>query len=908
MPVLRQEGYEAFAAGTFGNGGQNLYVSRKGVLQRIFRFDVNADGFPDIVFVNSQDMGERPETLVVNAPLGGAGLRSVPSQGAYAGALEDLNGDGFEDLVLAHQNNGTHSDLTAFLYYGSAEGLSERYRIELPAPDARGVAIGDFNGDGRPDLVFACSGGLRVFPQGERGFLAGAFQQFELPVTHLCAADLDGDGYCDLYVRVRGSRPLVLWGGPEGLNLARRMEVGGDDPDAAAQPGSSDGWIRFGEGWRPAALRLQGALHLFRAEGDQAVLYPVSDGRSLGEARRLECPGVVSAAAADLDGDGFDDLILAVRGELGAESESCVVWGDETGFFEGEPSRFVTRDARQVLATDLDGDGRPEVALCCGRNEKTNETESVVWKPDHDTPRDLSRLVERRFTTQDATTVLAGRTSAEAKIDLIFVHHCGGSHQGEINACAYLGGTDGFSPDRKWELPAWSAPAAAVTDLNDDGLPDIVICNCSEDAPEMDPGTYIYWGGTEPPSPDRRLTLPTSRAHGCAIGDFRHTGYLDLIVVGFDNPELRWFHGGPDGLSAERLQVLDLREAGKQAPGHPERDWTEPRWLLAADFNGDGWLDLFVSQCMGAHCMLFWGGPDGFSFERMTLLATEGAICAQAADLDGDGCLDLIVGGHHRPSQPWRWESSVTVYWGGPNGFQEHRRTSLPARTANALAVADFNRDGVLDLFATSYNGGRERDLDAYLYWGAPGGHFSAHRVQRFFLHSSCGVLANDLDGDGWVDLAVANHKTYGNHSGLSEVWWNGPDGFRPDRRTFLPTHGPHGMLAVDPGNIMDRSPEETYLSSALRLPEGGRLSGIRWEVELQPKTWVHAQVRTAGTEEALAAAVWQGARGEGSRFEDGSGGHDLGSGWVQYRLFFGAAAGGCSPRLTAVELEYACP
>ena len=58
------EGFEAFAQGQMENGGQNLYVSKKGVLQRIFQYDINQDGYPDLLFANSQSMYERPPVHV----------------------------------------------------------------------------------------------------------------------------------------------------------------------------------------------------------------------------------------------------------------------------------------------------------------------------------------------------------------------------------------------------------------------------------------------------------------------------------------------------------------------------------------------------------------------------------------------------------------------------------------------------------------------------------------------------------------------------------------------------------------------------------------------------------------------------------------------------------------------------
>lgn len=151
-----KRGFDAFSLGKPGNGGQNLYISANGVLQRIFNYDVNGDGYPDLLFANSQSMGERPPVYIYDSPLTSEKYAELPSGGSYDGIMADLNGDGYEDLVIACQNNGTHSDITAIIYYGSKYGLSEKYRVELPAPDSTGVASGDFNGDGKPDLAFIC--------------------------------------------------------------------------------------------------------------------------------------------------------------------------------------------------------------------------------------------------------------------------------------------------------------------------------------------------------------------------------------------------------------------------------------------------------------------------------------------------------------------------------------------------------------------------------------------------------------------------------------------------------------------------------------------------------------------------------------------------------------------------------
>jgi hypothetical protein len=507
-----------------------------------------------------------------------------------------------------------------------------------------------------------------------------------------------------------------------------------------------------------------------------------------------------------------------------------------------------------------------------------------------------------------------GRTGNFAGLQTIFINHVTGRVRGDEPVYIYWGGPEGFSADRRQELPGWAAPDATCCDFNDDGWADLFIGNCSENAPHADPGSYLYWGGPAGFQPDRKSVIPTFRAHGSAVGDFRHSGYLDLAVGGFANPELLVFRGGPGGPDLEHPQRIlldpDLHEFTNEKKadfGRPDRlEYWNPRWLFAADFNNDGWLDLFVSQICGPRSLILWGGPDGFKLERATWLAVEGAACAQAADLTGNGWLDLIVGGHQCLSKAWRLDSYVYIYWGGPEGFREDRRAQLPAHACNSLTLADFNRDGLLDIFATSYNSGRDRDLDGYIYWGLPGGRYSMEARSRLFGHSGSGCLAMDFNEDGWIDLAVAHHKTYGNHPGFSKIWWNGPEGFAPQRVTKLPTLGPHGMFTVDPGNVMDRGPEEYFISNAHRLERPAVIRRIRWTAEIQQKTWVKAQIRCAPTQDTLAHSAWQGPGGPGTWFIDGRDTKiECLAGWLQYRLALGAVNGGNSPRVASVEVEY---
>ena len=76
---------------------------------------------------------------------------------------------------------------------------------------------------------------------------------------------------------------------------------------------------------------------------------------------------------------------------------------------------------------------------------------------------------------------------------------------------------------------------------------------------------------------------------------------------------------------------------------------------------------------------------------------------------------------------------------------------------------------------------------------------------------SNIDETSSDFNGDGYIDLAVASHKAYGNHVNNSYIFWGGEDGINEQRYTELPCRGPHGMCSVDIGNIMLIDEPATY-------------------------------------------------------------------------------------------------
>ena len=444
------EGFEAFRAGTFGSGGHNLYVSRAGVLQRIHQFDVDGDGHLDLLFCNSQDHWERPPAYVFDGRDGYA-RGELPAEGAMGGAIADLNGDGTDDLVVSNHYNGMNSSgVNSSIYYGSPAGWSLRRHQLLPTPWALSVAAGDFDGDGRVDLAFACTteqgtGRVRVFYQTELGFEPKRFADTGIGAVQLCAADLDGDGCDDLVVLDGRGGAAIYWGGAGGLSSEERADV----PGGAA-----------GDGWEQAATReyVQDAPPGVRVvdlpERHLAVPDPggvrliALRGRQPAEGEMLPCAGAQAAAAADLDGDGVVDVVVACKGGNGREA-SLVFWGRTGGGFEPEPTVLESNGACDVTIADLDGDGRAEVVLCQHKSAASFTTESLVYAAGPDRRFGPAR----RLVSHDARRALTGRPDG-GHPRLVLINHFARTSRDDVPIYVYRGGDGGYAPERRLEVVA----------------------------------------------------------------------------------------------------------------------------------------------------------------------------------------------------------------------------------------------------------------------------------------------------------------------------------------------------------------------------------------------------------------------------------------------------------------------
>jgi uncharacterized protein (TIGR03437 family) len=277
--------------------------------------DFNADGNLDIVTVNS---GDNTVTVLLGNGSGGftaaAGSPFAVGTNPASVAVADFNGDGKPDIVTA--NTGA-DDVTVLLGNGSGG-----FTAAPGSPFAVGlfphsVAVGDFNGDGKPDIVTANSGNNTVkilLGTGSGGFTGGgAFPAGSFPQS-VAVTDFNGDGKLDIVAANSGSHSVTVFlgNGSGGFAVATGspFAVGTNPQSVIGVDVNGDGKpdiVTANSGDNTVTVLLGNGLGGFTAAGGR----PFAAGAT-----------PLSLAKGDFNGDGRTDIAVA---NIGAEAVTVLL-------------------------------------------------------------------------------------------------------------------------------------------------------------------------------------------------------------------------------------------------------------------------------------------------------------------------------------------------------------------------------------------------------------------------------------------------------------------------------------------------------------------------------------------------------------------------------------------------------
>jgi Bacterial Ig-like domain (group 3)/FG-GAP-like repeat len=609
------------------------------------------------------------------------------------------------------------------------------------------VSAGDFNGDGIADLVVAnqcpptnCkNGAVSVLLgngdgtfQAAQSYASGGYEAYSVAV-----ADVDGDGKADLIVANGCQSANQCANGAIGILLGN-----GNGTFQAAQSYSSGGVVAS------------------------------------------------SVAIADLNKDGHPDLVVANQCQDGscASGGVSVLLGNGNGTFQVAQSYASGGlTAVSVAVGDFDGDHKLDLVVAnqCQSNGNCNGNVGVLLGNGKGMFQAAQSYSSGGYR---AVSVAVGDFDGDRQMDLAVANQCQSSADCDNGSVGVLlGNGDGsFQPAQNYVSGGNNAAAVAVSDLNRDGRTDLVLANQCQTASNCNDGSISVLlgngGGTFQPAQD--YVSDGVFAFSVDSGDWNGDGKADLAVVNQCQTG--------SNCNGNVTILLGNGDGTFQVPPSYDSGGYEADSVAVGDLNGDGDLDLVVANlCQSNGCShgnngsvsVLLGNGDG-TFQAAQGYATGGFGSSAVAigDFDADGNADVVVANQCSTSD-CKSGGSVSVLLGNGKGKLQAAQTySSGANTALSVAIADFDRDGDLDLAVANQCQDRSCQNGAVsVLLGKGNGTFRAAQSYASAGYYSDSVAVGDVDGDGNPDLVVASQcqDSSCQHGGVSVLLGNGNGTFQ---------------------------------------------------------------------------------------------------------------------------------
>ena len=714
-------------------------------------------------------------------------------------AAGDVNGDGYDDIIIGAPQNGFAGIYSgrAYIYYGgiNVNSIADVIITGEAANNFFGYSVssaGDVNGDGYPDVIVGAFGyssnkgrsyiyyGGQVMNNSADVILTGDNTGDYFGYSVSAAGDVNADGFKDILIGAYGNNSLTgsayVFLGSSSMDNVSDITFYGEFPNDNFGSSVSTAGDLNGDGYSDILI---GASQYDSYTGSTYVYFGgnamnnISDLTMTGEDVNNYF-GTSVASAEDLNGDGYSDIIIGSPGANSNTGRAYVYYG---GYSMDNIADIIFNGANVndefgisvSSAGDLNGDGFADIIAGSGNyNAYTGRAYIYFGGINMNNTADLILTGEATVTYFGSSVSKAGDVNGDGYADVIIGAYGYNSIAGKayLNMYGMIGTfVSTLNITGGGVLNQLGQSVSSAGDVNGDGFKDIIV-----GAPYLSPGAgnaYIFYGGANMDNiADVTFTGEASNDRlgqsVSAAGDVNGDGYADVIVGADGYSTFRGrayiYYGG-----AVMNNVADVIMTGEAVNNDFGNSVSG-----AGDLNGDGYTDVIVgarrynTETGRAYIYLGGSSMNNVADVIMTGETTNnnfGQSVASAGDLNADGYDDIIIGAQRYNSYTGR----AYIYYGG-SAMNNNVDIFLNGTAVNdyfgvsVASAGDINNDGYNDVIVGSYGAGTFTGK-AYIYYGgismssSPGVIMSGETSLSNFGISV--ASAGDLNGDGFSDVFV---------------------------------------------------------------------------------------------------------------------------------------------------------